>query len=82
MLTNSLMQYLGVVGSAIHIDILHSQDDEVWLRVPTADIVRFGAAVSGFVGTSEGRSVGFKTMGSAAFLMALIGKTREGDVWD
>jgi len=81
-LTNSLMQYLGVVGSAIRIDILHIEGEEAVLRLPTVDMVKFGAAVSGFVGTSEGRSIGFKTLGSSAFLMGLIGRAREEDIWD
>ncbi|CUS14790.1 unnamed protein product [Tuber aestivum] len=81
-LTNSLMQYLGVVGSAIRIDILHIEGEEAVLRLPTTDIVKFGAAVSGFVGTSDGRSIGFKTLGNSAFLMGLIGRAREEDIWD
>ncbi|PWW73486.1 hypothetical protein C7212DRAFT_333239 [Tuber magnatum] len=81
-LTNSLMQYLGVVGSAIRIDILHIEGGEAVLRLPTTDMVKFGAAVSGFVGTSEGRSIGFKTLGNSAFLMGLIGRAREEDIWD
>ena len=75
------MQYLGVLGTGIHIDILHSQGDEAWLRIPSADIAKFGAAVSGYVGKNDGRSVGFKTMGTGPFLMALIGRDREDDVW-
>ncbi|KAG0635447.1 hypothetical protein HOY80DRAFT_1057148 [Tuber brumale] len=81
-LTNSLMQYLGVVGTAIRIDILHIEGGEAVLRLPTTDIVKFGAAVSGFVGTSEGRNIGFKTLGNSAFLMGLIGKAKEEDIWD
>jgi hypothetical protein len=61
---------------------MHSQDDEAWLRIPSVDITKFGAAVSGYIGKSDERSVGFKTMGTAPFLMALIGRDREGDVWD
>ncbi|RPB02036.1 hypothetical protein L873DRAFT_1827027 [Choiromyces venosus 120613-1] len=81
-LTNSLMQYLGVVGSAIRIDILHIEGDEAVLRLPTTDVVKFGAAVSGFVGTSEGRSVGFKTLGDSAFLMGLIGRAKKEHTWN
>jgi len=80
-LTNSLMQYLGVIGSAIRIDILHIEGEEAVLRLPTSDMVKFGAAVSGFVGTSEGRNIGFRTLGSSAFLMGLVGRAREEDIW-
>lgn len=69
------------MGSAIQIDILHQEHDEAWLRLPGNDLKMFTVAVSGYVGASDGRSVGFKTMGMGDFLMGLVGKEGEDELW-
>lgn len=69
------------MGSAIHIDILHIKHDEAWLRLPRNDVTMFGAAVSGYVGSTETRAVGFKILGMGDFLMGVVGKGEEDDLW-
>lgn len=69
------------MGSAIHIDILHVKNDEAWLRLPRNDVIMFGAAVSGYVGSTETRAVGFKILGMGDFLMGVVGKGEEDHVW-
>lgn len=82
-LSHALAQFLGVVGTAIHLDLLHAEHDRLWLRLPRSDAARFAAAVSGYVGQSEtGRTVGFKVLGSANFLMGLVSKEAEHGVWE
>lgn len=81
-LTICLTQFLGIMGSSLHIDILHIESDEAWLRLPKNDMTMFAAAVSGYVGESdEGKSVGFKTLGTGDFLMGVVGKGEEETLW-
>jgi len=44
-------------------------------------MIRFQAAVSGYVGASDGRSVGFKTVGVSEFLMGLVSTKAEASIW-
>lgn len=55
--------------------------DEVWLRLPRKDATMFGAAISGYVGLMEDRTVGFKTIGMGDFLMGIVAKGEEDDLW-
>ncbi|KAF8243471.1 hypothetical protein K440DRAFT_664094 [Wilcoxina mikolae CBS 423.85] len=80
-LTSVLTQFLGITGSAIQIDILHQDGDEAWMRLPRTEMIRFQAAVSGYVGASDGRSVGFKTVGVSEFLMGLVSRKAEAGIW-
>ncbi|KAI5820686.1 hypothetical protein BZA77DRAFT_82837 [Pyronema omphalodes] len=81
MLTSALTQFLGVTGSAISIDILHLDGDEAWLRIPRVDLMHFKAGVSGYVGFTDGRNVGFRTIGTSEFLMGLASKKAEDSIW-
>ena len=81
LLTSALTQFLGITGSAIQIDILHLAGDEAWLRVPRCSAKRFQAAVGGFIGASDGRSVGFRTKASGEFLMGVVSKRAEEELW-
>ena len=63
-------------------DILHLENDEAWLRIPHKEMQRFGTAVSGYVGTLEGRSVGFRTISMGEFLMGLVGRKEEALFWE
>lgn len=69
------------MGSAIHIDILHIKHDEAWLRLPKNDATMFGAAVTGYVGSTETKTVGFKMLAMGDFLMGVVGRGEEDDVW-
>ncbi|KAL7274509.1 hypothetical protein RUND412_002591 [Rhizina undulata] len=80
-LTAALTQFLGITGSAIQVDILHLERDEAWLRVPLRDLINFTTATSGFVGASEDGCVGFQTLGAGKFLMGLVGRATEEDIW-
>ena len=73
---------MGITGSAISIDILHLENDEAWLRIPGSEMERFGTAISGYVGSLEGRSVGFRTVNMGQFLMGLVGRKEEAAVWE
>jgi hypothetical protein len=69
------------MGAAIQIDILHLQHDKIWLRMPRKELTRFGAAVSGYVGNSDGRTMGFKTIAMGEYLVGLVGRSTEHEVW-
>ena len=73
----ALTQYLGVFGAAIHMDILHLENDEAWLRIPGKEMQRFGTALSGYIGPLDGRSVGFRTINMGEFLIGLVGRKEE-----
>ncbi|KAA8904497.1 hypothetical protein FN846DRAFT_952756, partial [Sphaerosporella brunnea] len=81
-LTTALTQFLGLSGAAIGIDILHLDRDEAWLRIPRAEKQRFQAAVSGYLGSTDGRSIGFRVLGISDFLMGLVSKKAETSIWD
>ncbi|KAI5848855.1 hypothetical protein BZA05DRAFT_446383 [Tricharina praecox] len=81
-LTSALTQFLGITGSAIQIDILHLSGDEAWLRVPRENAKKFQAAVGGYVGSRDGRSVGFRTRGTGEFLMGVVSKQAQEGLWD
>ncbi|TGZ81378.1 hypothetical protein EX30DRAFT_371391 [Ascodesmis nigricans] len=80
-LSTALKQYLGLFGSAMHIDILHLHDDEATIRFPRTELTKFSAAVSGFMGAVDGKAFGFKTVAMGEFLMGLLGRREEVDLW-
>lgn len=49
-LTAALSQFLGLHGTAIPIDILKVEDQDVWIRVPAQDKSALIAAAGGWVG--------------------------------
>lgn len=81
LLTSALTQFLGITGSAIQIDILHLTGDEAWLRVPRCSAKRFQAAVGGYIGAIDGGSVGFRTKAAGEFLMGVVSKRAEEELW-
>ncbi|TGZ82943.1 hypothetical protein EX30DRAFT_394202 [Ascodesmis nigricans] len=80
-LSTALKQYLGVFGSAMHIDILHLHGEEATMQFPRAELTGFGAAVNGFVGNVEGKTFGFKTVAVGDLFMGLLGRREEVCVW-
>ncbi len=49
--------------------------------MPRKELTRFGAAVSGYVGNSDGRTMGFKTIAMGEYLVGLVGRSTEHEVW-
>jgi ribonuclease P/MRP protein subunit POP8 len=72
-LTSALKQYLGLTGEAIPIDFLKLQDRDLWVRVPREDSAAVVAALGGWVGGSDGASVGWKVQGRDEWLPRLSG---------
>ncbi|EPS42281.1 hypothetical protein H072_3745 [Dactylellina haptotyla CBS 200.50] len=73
-LSEALNQFLGVSGMAIPVDFLHSADGaEVYIRIPREDSPRFMAGITGWGKEVEGRTVGFRVLGSTEFSMGLVG---------
>ncbi|KAK6350624.1 hypothetical protein TWF718_003811 [Orbilia javanica] len=72
-LSTALNQFLGIAGTAIPVDFLHLDGPEVWMRLPREDATRFMAAIGGWGSEIEGRSVGFRVLGSTEFLMGIVG---------
>lgn len=71
----SLTQFLGDTGAAIPIDILKTESQDVWIRVPTEDASAVNAAVSGWV-SADGH-VGWTVKGRDEWLGRLVAGTGE-----
>lgn len=89
-LTSALMQFLGLTGSAISVDVLKicagkgAGGDEVWIRVPAPDLAPVLAAVGGWVGRSGvggQERVSWRVMGSGLWLGGVLAGTEEVSIW-
>ncbi|OAL55242.1 hypothetical protein IQ07DRAFT_594970 [Pyrenochaeta sp. DS3sAY3a] len=90
LLTTPLTSYLGTTGSAIPIDILHTQGHDVWIRVPREDGRGVRAGLSGWVGSWRGEDVfgteggrekvqvGWRVVGESGVLVGVLGGEGEG----
>jgi hypothetical protein len=66
-LTSATTRFLGLIGSAIPVDILHLAGSDLWVRVPRDASVAFHEAVSGW----SGSEVRFVTKGKSDWLASL-----------
>jgi ribonuclease P/MRP protein subunit POP8 len=57
LLLQPLTAYLGTMGSAIPIDILHTQGRSAYVRIPRQDARAFQAGLSGWIGSCDAGSV-------------------------
>jgi ribonuclease P/MRP protein subunit POP8 len=84
-LTSALTQFLGLTGSAIPIDILKTEGNDVWIRTMREDGSAVVAAVGGWVravaGETEGE-MGWRVVGRGNWLGGLVGRERCEGVWD
>lgn len=77
-ITSALAQFLGLHGSAISIDLLKTQDRDVWIRVMREDASAVVAALGGWIKKTGngGDQVGWRVVGRRNWLGGLVG---EGD---
>lgn len=57
LLIQPLTAYLGTTGSAVPVDILHTQGRNAYIRMPRQDARAFRAGVSGWIGGCDAGSV-------------------------
>jgi ribonuclease P/MRP protein subunit POP8 len=57
LLLQPLTAYLGITGSAVPIDILHTQGRNAYVRIPRQDARAFRAGLSGWIGGCDAGSV-------------------------
>ncbi|KAF1926860.1 uncharacterized protein M421DRAFT_6763 [Didymella exigua CBS 183.55] len=57
LLMQPLIAYLGITGSAVPIDILHTQGRNAYVRIPRQDARAFRAGLSGWIGGCDSGSV-------------------------
>lgn len=57
LLTQPLTTYLGITGSAVPIDILHTQGRNAYVRIPRQDARAFRAGLSNWIGFCDAGSV-------------------------
>lgn len=72
-LTSALRQFLGLTGEAIPIDFLKLEGPELWIRVPREDGDAVATALGGWVGGSDGATVGWRIKGRDDWLSRLSG---------
>ena len=77
-LTAALQQSLGLTGTAIPIDILKIENQDVWIRVPYDDGSAVMAAVSQW--SSPAKGVGWRVRGRSVWLGGLVGR-EDGRLW-
>ena len=78
-LTAALQQYLGLTGTAIPVDILKVEGQNVWIRVPREDEVAVTAAVSQWVGT---KGVNLKIEARGTWLGGVVARVkRDRNLW-
>ena len=78
-LTAALQQSLGLTGTAIPVDILKIEDQDIWVRVPYEDGSAVMAAVSQW--SSPARGVALRVKGRSAWLGGLVGRGDESKLW-
>jgi len=82
-LTSALSRFLGLTGSAIPIDILKVEANEIWIRVPREDLSSVVAAVGGWVGVGiDGvMEMGWRVKSTGIWLSTLIGGESAQSIW-
>ncbi|KAF1353466.1 hypothetical protein BDV97DRAFT_396300 [Delphinella strobiligena] len=77
-LQSALSSFLGLHGTAVPIDFLKIEGQQVWLRVPREDVSAFVAAMGGWVGKS---GQGWRVHGWGCW-GADMGREGGGDLFD
>lgn len=77
-LTAALSTFLGLHGSAIPIDILKIEDQDLWIRVPSEDRAALIAAVGGWIG---GSGSGWRVKGWSCWDVNAFGKDGGQDLF-
>lgn len=77
-LNSALTQYLGLVGTAISIDILRIQDGEAWVRLPGDDESAVVAALSQWTGA---QGVVVRIRNRSHWLGHLINNVADEKLW-
>jgi ribonuclease P/MRP protein subunit POP8 len=71
-ITSALSRSFGLTGSAIPVDILKLEGDELWIRVPLDDAMAVHESLSSWVG-AEGGGVRWVVKGRDEWLVRLVG---------
>lgn len=79
----AMIQFLGVTGSAISLDILKVYQRQCWIRVPREDLSSVVAALGGWAGDTEheGR-VGWHVKSIGSWLSVLSARASSDDLWN
>jgi ribonuclease P/MRP protein subunit POP8 len=81
--TSALRQFLGDTGAAISVDILAVRNDDIWVRVPRADLAGFSAALTAYGGMARGRGVTtvLRLRACGDWLGSLLGRAEQQELW-
>ncbi|KXT05946.1 hypothetical protein AC578_359 [Pseudocercospora eumusae] len=80
-ITAALSSFLGLHGTAIAIDVLKLEDQDVWIRVPAEDRAAVIAAVGGW--TNSSRDDGWRVKGWSHWSATACGQRDSGqDLFD
>lgn len=77
LMMQALSQFLGVMGTSIQMDILHTtSQDCAYIRVPARNGPYFWAAIAGYSTVQNGQPIGFRILGVSDYLLGLIHRSR------
>jgi ribonuclease P/MRP protein subunit POP8 len=84
-LTAALKKFLGLAGTAISVDILKVEGNDVWLRVPREDLSAVAAATGGWIGGGDAGSsekVKWQVKATGNWLSTMVGDQGIDEIWD
>lgn len=81
--TTALRRCLGMVGTAISMDILKIDNDHAWVRIPRPDLGSFATAITAWQGTTDdGEQVSLQLRQCSDWLGAMVGADGQDRVWN
>lgn len=81
--TTALRRCLGMVGTAISMDILKIEADHAWVRIPRPDLGSFATAITAWQGTTDdGEQVSLQLRQCSDWLGAMVGADGQDRLWN
>jgi ribonuclease P/MRP protein subunit POP8 len=80
-LNSAVQSYLGLVGTAVPIDILKTENQDAWIRVPYEDASAVVASVSQWSTVGDGQSIALKIKSTGVWLGRMLSKDDDGKLW-
>lgn len=82
-LSAALSQFLGLMGSAISIDILKAEGQECWIRTARQDLSTVVASAGGWIGNDEeAGQVSWRVKAAGNWLGSLVRSHDEQRLWE
>ncbi|RMZ78645.1 hypothetical protein DV738_g3712, partial [Chaetothyriales sp. CBS 135597] len=79
-LNSALQSYLGLSGTAIPVDVLKTQNEDAWIRIPFEDASAVIASLSQWSGRSGAGGVQLRVKGSGTWLGGLVAASEDEEL--